>query len=815
MKRYFVYYSVVFLLMTSFIVPHSLAQQPIPQTEVTIFTPTPEISSLGRISELRTKRKELEEKLVRLTDLTSFSKEHAEIVADFTSIEERLKFMQETDTYGFGHVIELRGKIWLTGEKLKRFNDGISARFEEIKSIQKSWQNEEKIWIDIEKVPVDESETETNRKFLEESKLLLSSALQAIKNNLPAVVKFQSDASDLLNRSQNLLIELDTLFKKVRGEMFRKNAPVMFSGHYVKEFDMALFTSVIDHFFNIDLFDSQFFAVYGWLPVLQVILVFVLVFLIRKKRETTRHQEFWELLTLRPWSSSIFIAMVSFVPIFSSLPSSWRLLFWILASITTIRIMTVHLSEHWQKRLVILILTPFIISLVLRVIELPAPLFRLYIVAVALIGFPLSFRLASSIKHAEEPKFIYIRLLHLGGIILLLVFLAQVIGFSVLANHLFDSTVKSVFLFLFGYMLVQFAKRGIVLFFTIPYLHTIAAVEHHKEIISQRVVFILRIIVVTIVCVVFVNIWGFYDSPLQAWHSISALGISIGQQKVTLGLVFFASFILLATFYTSHATQSILADEVFPRKQIEPGLGVSINRLVHYSLIIIGFFWFISILGFNLQNVAIIGGALGIGIGFGLQNIVSNFVSGLVLLIERPVKVGDVVVVNETWGEILKLGLRSTVIATFDRSEIIIPNSDLITNQVVNWTRLNRSARLKIPVGVAYGSDVSKVMSILLDIARQHGLTLPEPVPKVHFLGFGDSSLNFELWLWLSDLSNRIPVRTEILTEIDARFEQEGIVIPFPQRDIHIKSVPEKQKSPTDKTDGLDKMIDVENKELN
>ncbi|MFC1850697.1 mechanosensitive ion channel domain-containing protein [candidate division CSSED10-310 bacterium] len=795
-------FTIISIFSLSFLLPFSWGlQTPIVQILEPIVSPTPEISSLIRISELRTNRKELEEMLVAHTDLTSFSKKYAEIVADFAFIEERLKFMQETNSYGFGHVIELRGKIWQAGEKLKRFNEDISARFDLIKSLQKFWQNEEKTWSDIEKIQVDESEIETNRKVLEEGKLLTNSALLTIRNSLPPVVKFQGDVSDLLIRSQNLFSELDALLKRVRGEMFRRNAVFMFSIQYIKEFNGALFKSFFNNITQINLFETQFFALYGWLLILQVILTAILVYLIRKKRGALNNKEFWELLTLRPWSSGIFIAIFLFVPIFSSLPSSWRLLFWILASITTIRIMTEHLNEQWQKRLVILILTPFIISLIFKVIELPAPLFRLYIACVALVGFPLSFRLASSIRKTERPKFFYLRILQLGGIILLFVFLAQVVGFSVLANHLFDSAVKSVFLFLFGYMFVQFARRGIIFFVTFPFFQKIAAVERHKEVISQRIVFVLRIIVAVLVFVTFLTIWGIYDSPLQAWHSLIALGITIGQQKVTFGLVFFASIVLLVTFYTSRAVQSILTDEVFPRKQIASGLGVSINRLVHYSLIIIGFFWFISILGFNLQNIAIIGGALGIGIGFGLQNIVSNFVSGLVLLVERPVKVGDVVVVNETWGEILKLGLRSTVISTYDRSEIIIPNSDLITNQVVNWTRLNRSARLKISVGVAYGSDVPKVMSILKDVAVQHPLTLPDPAPKVHFLGFGDSSLNFELWLWLADLSDRFPVRTQLLREIDNRFNQEGIVIPFPQRDIHIKTVPRKKKSKTEDTD--------------
>jgi small-conductance mechanosensitive channel len=202
-----------------------------------------------------------------------------------------------------------------------------------------------------------------------------------------------------------------------------------------------------------------------------------------------------------------------------------------------------------------------------------------------------------------------------------------------------------------------------------------------------------------------------------------------------------------------------------------------------------GFLAVLSLLGMSLQNFVVVLGALGVGIGFGLQDIVNNFLSGLILLFERPVKVGDFIVVNEEWGNITKIGLRSTVVETIAHSEIIVPNSQLISEKVTNWTHSTRVARLNVPVGVAYGSNVPLVLKILAETAKGHPEAVPKPAPSVLFMEFGDSSLNFEIRVFIQDITSNFRIRSEILQQIDARFRESGIEIPFPQRDLHLRSV--------------------------
>ncbi|EFK11702.1 Potassium efflux system KefA family protein [delta proteobacterium NaphS2] len=204
-----------------------------------------------------------------------------------------------------------------------------------------------------------------------------------------------------------------------------------------------------------------------------------------------------------------------------------------------------------------------------------------------------------------------------------------------------------------------------------------------------------------------------------------------------------------------------------------------------------GFLMALVAVGFDFTKLTIILSALGIGVGFGLQNIVNNLVSGLILLFERPVRVGDSIEVNGKWAEIKKIGLRATSVRTFDQADVIIPNSDLVSSQVINWTLSNRRVRLIIPVGVAYGSDVSLVMETLVASARENSKIAVSPSPQVLFLNFGESSLDFELRVWVLDADNRLAVSSELHQEIDRRFREAKIEISFPQRDLHLRSLDE------------------------
>ena len=219
------------------------------------------------------------------------------------------------------------------------------------------------------------------------------------------------------------------------------------------------------------------------------------------------------------------------------------------------------------------------------------------------------------------------------------------------------------------------------------------------------------------------------------------------------------------------------------------GVRIAISRLVHYALVFTGFVVALSVLKFDLTQFTLLVSALGVGIGFGLQTIVNNFVCGLILLFERPVRVGDTIDLGGQWAEIKRIGLRSTTVQTFDRADVILPNADLITNQVTNWTLTDRHARSVIAVGVAHGSDVQLVIQTLKACALSYLGVMKEPEPQILLRRFTESSLDFELRAWVDNVSDRLGMESGLHQEIERRFREAGIKLAIQQQEVTVRTI--------------------------
>jgi small-conductance mechanosensitive channel len=266
-------------------------------------------------------------------------------------------------------------------------------------------------------------------------------------------------------------------------------------------------------------------------------------------------------------------------------------------------------------------------------------------------------------------------------------------------------------------------------------------------------------------------------------------GFRIGDVVISFSDIFFAVVGFIAVLAATRALQGALQRGPLAHTRMDEGVRQSLVTLFGYAGLIVAALVGVSALGFDLSNLAIIAGALSVGVGFGLQGVVNNFVSGLILLFERPVKTGDWIVTASGEGIVRRIGVRSTEIETFERASIIIPNSELVASTVTNWTHKNAIGRVSVAVGVAYRSDPEKVRDVLLDCARAHAKILAHPAPFVVWRDFGPSALDFELRGFVRDIADGLQVRTDLRFAIFKAFREAGIEIPFPQQDIHIKSV--------------------------
>ncbi len=300
----------------------------------------------------------------------------------------------------------------------------------------------------------------------------------------------------------------------------------------------------------------------------------------------------------------------------------------------------------------------------------------------------------------------------------------------------------------------------------------------------------IRLLLVALSFFVIIGPWEISTSDLFDTISNVPFGFKIGEIHVSFRTILGSLVLLIGLILLTRLARRWLENEFLPRTKIEPSLQQSIATIFGYVGVIAAIALALGTLGIDLQKVALIAGALSVGIGFGLQSIVSNFVSGLILLAERPIRVGDAIVVKGEEGWVRRVRVRATEIETYDRASVIIPNSELITGMVKNWTRANTLGRIVVKVGVAYGSDPEKVAEILKAIAVAHPNIVQAPPPGVFLLGLGDSALEFELRCIVANVESGLSVKSDLYFAILKRFNAAGIEIPFPQREVRLRNVP-------------------------
>ena len=300
----------------------------------------------------------------------------------------------------------------------------------------------------------------------------------------------------------------------------------------------------------------------------------------------------------------------------------------------------------------------------------------------------------------------------------------------------------------------------------------------------------LRLIAVLAFSLAALHSFGLLETTVDL---LNLLAFNVGDRRISILDILNGGVILLVLLWISSLLGSSGEKKIKKLPHLPPSLQVLLTKILRVILVFVSFAIALSTIGLDLSSFAILGGAIGVGIGFGLQKVVSNLVSGLILLLDRSIKPGDVIEIEGTYGWINSLRARYASVITRDGKEHLIPNEDLITNRVINWSFSDRNVRVRVPIGISYNADPRQAISLCLDAARSSSRTLQMPEPKCLMIGFGDNSVDLELRFWIDDPSNGVGnVRSEVFLAIWDRFQKEGIEIPFPQRDIHISGLSDK-----------------------
>ncbi len=374
----------------------------------------------------------------------------------------------------------------------------------------------------------------------------------------------------------------------------------------------------------------------------------------------------------------------------------------------------------------------------------------------------------------------------MGHIIFITGPVLELAGYGALSLYWFTSWGATTAALFWGLLFFLILREGGQRFYKGP--HTPSAAPYRSAEPIRWAVFQLCWLLWGILLVITVVLaWSGTETVFSGLAKVLRFPVSVGDSIFTLMGLISAALILFFTHLLIRLWRHVLSTRILAQSGLESGLQHSMTSITVYLLWGAGVLVALHAFGLSSTSLTVAFGALGIGLGFGLQNIFNNFISGIILLFERPIQVGDSVEINGIWAEVKKIRFRSTVVQTFDNASLIIPNSEFISSQVTNWSFRDLTLRIKVSVGVAYGSDIERVRSSLLEIADRTEKVLASPRPDVLFSDFGDSSLVFVLRVW-TDVDNMLKVGTAIRFEIDRVFREQNIEIAFPQRDIHIRS---------------------------
>nr|AFD03398.1 mechanosensitive ion channel [uncultured bacterium W5-51b] len=496
-----------------------------------------------------------------------------------------------------------------------------------------------------------------------------------------------------------------------------------------------------------------------------------------------------------PYSVALLLAITASFSIYPYLPPSLVQLLGAVALLPTLR-----LVRRFSERAFVPLLNALVVFyLVDRLRDLAAPLPTLVravfiaemLVAVGLIGWLLR---PARLQHI--PAYTGRGMLYLLGlacrtalVVMLAAVAAEALGYSLLGQLIGGAVLESAYVGVLAYAAVRIFDSLSTFALRVPPLGSLGMVQRSRYAMSTQ---IHRIAVVVASAT-----WAWWALGLFAVRvPIFAAAVGVFTAELEIGTIALSLADLVAfgvtiwlSFVISRFVRFALEEDAYPRLKLARGIPYAASTFAHYTILGLGFFAAVAATGIDLNRFALLAGAFGVGIGFGLQNVVNNFVSGLILLTERPVQVGDTIETEGLLGEVKRIGIRSSTVRTRTGAELIVPNSQLISERVTNWTLSDGLRRIAVTVGVAYGTDVDAVLALLRGVAESNGDVLPDPALRALFTGFGDSSLDFELRVWTTSFDEFARVQSDLNVAINRGLADAEIVIPFPQRDLHVRSV--------------------------
>jgi small-conductance mechanosensitive channel len=768
-----------------------------PKGDTVIIKPVPLLEISPKIGEFNTNLKLYNEKLKTIEKV--YEIDTSAINAEEFLNNEKTKIIESLDELTLVNI-ENEAREWRHYETiLKNWESLIKDRITEIETaifelqiVKRTWditrQSSKKLEIPRESL------TRINEVIASDNQLI-----KRLKSKQDSVIIIQNKITDFQIVVDEVLTLLEEARKDIQSNYFKQDSPpIWFAGDSTIKVSNAkaqFRNSLNDHTASINRFVNDRFSTLLWQLFLFILLLILFYYLhldIKKHdlpegKQTDRIHYFLSRYIL----SSLLLALSFSLIFYPNIPSAARELMFIIYLIPTVLLYIKIIPKSMGPLFFYLILIFFLdeihffyptTTLLTRIMMIIQDTFFIWI-------------MINIVKPRSPTRAVYegnwLKAIISGGNLLIVIavisIISNIIGYVNLSGILSNTMINAILVPIVLSLLVSI----LIAFFT--GLFKTKFFQYSNIVKAYETILIRKIHTLLIYLALFIWIRSILRSiGIAGQVGDWILGLlkttwGIGSVTISVGGIFGFFLVILITSIVTRGIKYILEDEIFPRIKLGRGVPGAISMVIRYTLVAFGIYVALSAAGVDLGQFGLIAGALGVGIGFGLQGIVYNFIAGLILAFERPIQKGDTIEIGTLFGDVKNIGVRASTIRTYDGSEVIVPNGNLISNEVINWTLTDRVRRREVKVGVAYGSDPHKVMELLFNVASENEHVIPYPKPWPLFEGFGDSSLNFRILFWVN-FDQGLTIQSEVAMAIYDALDEAGIQIPFPQTDLHVKS---------------------------
>ncbi|OYT11136.1 MAG: hypothetical protein B6I18_05440 [Bacteroidetes bacterium 4572_112] len=687
--------------------------------------------------------------------------------------------------------------------ELRNFQDNIQSQIRSIQTSQNVFVNNVSKW--EKNLPNLNKSISNHIRYRVQNNINTSKKIiKEYDKELKSLIEIENDIINDIVYVERILSTIEHYTKLKRAKIFTKTDPSIFSLDYKDSFSgsirgrikLAYYenTKTFGYFFR--KIEENFYAY-----ALFIILLSVSLFILRRKylklgydESNVGYKSIYRIFISKFYYIILAFAILSWTIIIPFTPLFINSILYLSILILILIIMS-DVFDNLSKRITLIIL----ILLIINNLELFAWYFgdyaRLYLLLESsiAIGFIIPFVINSvkkdGIKNPNKTIGTYFNRATIFILILFIIaFIANIFGTLNLAIYILSFSAKFGSITIISYSFAKIFKNILQATLDVLYPKYPDLINNHGAKIIKKANSVINIIVVIAWGSGILQISEILTYMDAQFMEIFTAGISIGEFSFTFGSILLFVSIIYITLGLNKFIKNILEREVMVKKEMKRGSAAAISLTARILITFFGFTLALSATGIDMTRISIIAGALSVGIGFGLQNIVSNFVSGLILIYERPLQEGDTVEVGSLLGRVTNIGIRASNISTYDGAEVVVPNTNLVSNELINWTLSDKKKRQKVNIGVKYGTDPNLILKLLSEVCEEHPKILPSPAPLALFVGFGDSSLDFKVLFWVS-FEDGLQTKSDINVAICNVLAEHNIEIPFPQVDLHVKDI--------------------------